>query len=218
MEAKLDSLAKLIAAAASFAWPVVFAVLLYKLYEPIRNLVDSARGRKFSIKVAGNELSMEEASEQQRQVMSDVQAKLAELEQRLAASPVPVAAAAPAPQPLTTGKRILWVDDNPRNNSFLIASLQDRGATVDTALTTQDALRQLQRSQYDIVISDMGRPEGDRAGIELAQKLKTNGVTTPVYIFCGAWAAKHWRGEALAAGVAEITSSGTTLLSVLPLE
>ncbi|MBU8977509.1 hypothetical protein JI752_015265 [Lysobacter sp. MMG2] len=124
MEAKLDSLAKLIAAAASFAWPVVFAVLLYKLYEPIRNLVDSARGRKFSIKVAGNELSMEEASEQQRQVMSDVQAKLAELEQRLAASPVPVAAAAPAPQPLTTGKRILWVDDNPRNNSFRSIKLE----------------------------------------------------------------------------------------------
>lgn len=62
----MDHLAKLFSATASLAWPLMLGVLLFRLDGPIRTLVESARGRKFTIKVAGNELTMEEASEQQR--------------------------------------------------------------------------------------------------------------------------------------------------------
>jgi CheY-like chemotaxis protein len=211
----MDALAKLVSALASLAWPLVFAVLLYKLYIPIRTLVESARGRKFTIKVAGNELTMEEASEQQRVMVSDLQTKFAELEKRLNTGLAPLQS--PIGASPTSSKRILWVDDQPKNNSFLVASLEERGAKVDIALSTEEALAKLKKTQYDIVLSDMGRPEGDKAGLDLTRKLEELNIKTPVYIYCGGWAARNLRDEALKAGVVEITSSGTTLLSVLPL-
>ena len=39
MDATMDALSKLISAFASLAWPLVLAVLLFKLYDPIRALV-----------------------------------------------------------------------------------------------------------------------------------------------------------------------------------
>lgn len=238
----MDTLAPLFSALASLAWPLVLAVLLYKLYGPLHKLVESASGRKFTLKVAGNELSMDEVSEQQRKSIDDLQFKLAELERRLAAGPdtaqqpahqlPPVGRAAPAAGgaarspalapagtavPPANTQRILWVDDHPRNNSFLIASLEERGVRVDTALSTDEALQRLARQPYDIVVSDMQRPESDKAGIDLARQLQGRSPPVPVYIYCGPVTARTLRDEALAAGVAEITASGTSLLSALPL-
>jgi CheY-like chemotaxis protein len=209
MEAILESAAKLVTAIAALAWPIVFAVLLIKLYEPIKGLVEAARARKFSIKIAGNELTMEEASKQQIDAFSDLQSKVAELEKRLA--PVSSEAAIEAPAPVRANKRILWVDDSPKNNSFLVASFENRGIRVDTALTTDEGVVMFRRSEYDAVISDMGRPENEKAGIDLTRAIKQISPDTPIYIFCGRWAAMNLRKEALAAGVAEITSSGSTL-------
>lgn len=209
----MDDLAKLISALAALAWPAVFAVLLVKLFGPIRALVESARGRKFTIKVAGNELTMEEASEQQRVLLADLQNKLAQLEKGL----LPREATASVTEPKPRSKRVLWVDDRPRNNSFLVASLQDRGVQVDIALSTTEGLEALKQARYDAVISDMGRPEGETAGIDLALKMKTAAPGVPVFIYCGKWAATHLRDDALAAGVALITSSGSSLMAALPL-
>ena len=211
----MDNLAKLITALASLVWPVVLGVLLFKLHGPIRTLLESALKRKFTIKVAGNELTMEEASEQQRAIVSDLQTKLAELEKRLNQGPNTLAP--PLAAPAASGKRILWVDDNPKNNSYMVATLEERGVRVDTALSTDAAMAQFKKLSYDIVVSDMGRPESDKAGIDLTRKIKVVSPATPVYIFCGAWAARNFREEALAAGATEISSSGTTLLSALHL-
>ncbi|WP_424626119.1 response regulator [Achromobacter marplatensis] len=208
----MADLAKLISALAALAWPIVFAVLLYKLYGPIRVLVDSARERKFTIKVAGNELTMEEVSEQQRAILTDLQAKVAEIEKQ-----APGATARTSTESQLSRKRILWVDDEPKNNSYLVAGLTERGAMVDTALSTDEAVAKIKTVNYDIVISDMGRPEGDQAGLDLTRQLKELSVQAPIYIFCGGWAAKNLRKQALDAGVSGITSSGTTLLSMLPL-
>jgi CheY-like chemotaxis protein len=211
----MDELAKLITAVASLAWPIVLAVVLYKLFEPIRSIVASALGRKFTIKIAGNELTMEEVSEQQRSIVNDLQRKVAELENRIGSLPN-----APATKNLAaeqSAKRILWVDDNPRNNSLFAAALEERGARVDIALSTEDGLMKFKRQPYDIVLSDMGRPEGEKAGIDLTTRLKAISPTTPVFIFCGSWAARNLRAEALSAGASEITSSATTLLAALPL-
>jgi len=79
----VESFAKLVSALSSLAWPAIIGILLFKFYQPIKTLIESAQGRKFSIKVAGNELTMEEASEQQRQIINDLQSKLAEIEKRL---------------------------------------------------------------------------------------------------------------------------------------
>lgn len=211
----MDELAKLITAVASLAWPIVLAVVLYKLFEPIRSIVASALGRKFTIKIAGNELTMEEVSEQQRSIVNDLQRKVAELENRVGNMPN-----APSTKSLAveqSAKRILWVDDNPRNNSLFAAALEERGARVDIALSTDDGLLKFKKQPYDLVLSDMGRPEGEKAGIDLTKRLKAISPATPVFIFCGSWAARNLRAEALSAGASEITSSAITLLAALPL-
>ncbi|EXJ11316.1 hypothetical protein [Nitrincola nitratireducens] len=79
----MESLSKLITALSSLAWPAIFGFFLYKFHKPIKTLIESARGRKFTIKVAGNELTMEEASEQQRKIVNDVQSRLAAIEKHL---------------------------------------------------------------------------------------------------------------------------------------
>ncbi|HEY5851123.1 MAG TPA: response regulator [Lysobacter sp.] len=211
----MEQTAKLISAVASLAWPVLIAVLVYSLFEPIKGLVESARSRKFTVRVAGNELSMEEASEQQRAILSDLQAKTAELQKQVGASALSMDI--PATEVGRSNPRILWVDDTPKNNSFLMAALQDRGATVDIAKTTDEAIQRVGNATYDAIISDMSRPEGERAGIDLARKLKAMGVVAPIYIFCGKGAATALRQEALQAGVTDITDSATTLFSFLPL-
>ena len=211
----MDELAKLITAVASLAWPIVLAVVLYKLFEPIRSIVASALGRKFTIKIAGNELTMEEVSEQQRSIVNDLQRKVAELENRVGNMPnAPFTKSLAVEQ---SAKRILWVDDNPRNNSLFAAALEERGARIDIALSTDDGLLKFKKQPYDFVLSDMGRPEGEKAGIDLTKRLKAISPATPVFIFCGSWAARNLRTEALSAGASEITSSATTLLAALPL-
>ena len=211
----MDTLAKLITALALLAWPVVLAVVLYKLFAPIRSVVVSALRRKFTLKIFGNELTMEEISEQQLPIVNDLQSKVAELEKRIIGIPG-LSAAQPVTSQQST-KRILWVDDDPRNNSLFAAALEERGVRIDIALSTRDGLAKFKRQPYDIVLSDMGRPESDKAGIDLAMQVKAISPSTPVFIFCGPWAARNLRAEALSAGVAEITSSGTTLLAALPL-
>ncbi|WP_068830860.1 response regulator [Pseudomonas sp. BMS12] len=212
----MESFSELISALANLAWPALVAIFSFKFFEPLKGLIDSFRGRKLTIKVGDNELSVEEASEQQRIITADIQSKLAELERSLASGQT-VTLSEPPPSTITR-RRILWVDDNPKNNSFLVATLQERGHEVDIALTTTDGISQFRNRTYDAVISDMGRPENDRAGIDLAEKIRTYNSDVPVYIYCGSWASKNMRQEALSAGVTEITSSGTTLLSLLPLE
>ena len=211
----MESFAHILSALASLAWPILFGVLLIRFSEPLARLIESAKGRKFTIKVAGNELTMEEVSEQQRIILSDMQQKLAELEKRLSHGVTePLYLASPSPG---NGKRILWVDDRPKNNSLLVASLEEQGAKVDIALSTEEGIDRFKSAQYDFIISDMGRPEGEKAGIDLAMKIRVLNSTIPFFIFCGRWAARNLKDESLKAGVTEITSSGTTLLSVLPL-
>lgn len=218
--------AELIEAISTLFWPLLVLFLLVRFAGAIKTVVDSASRRKFSLKIAGNELTMDEFSEQQIKLLGDLQAKLTELETRIPGPPdVPAggaetaiasrSAVAEAEQPTAGSHRILWVDDEPRNNSYLVAVIEERGSRVDVALSTEEALRKFAPARYDAIISDMGRPEGGTAGLDLANRIRSVDKETPVLIFCGTWAAHNLRDEAEASGVNFITSSGSKLLSEL---
>jgi CheY-like chemotaxis protein len=81
------------------------------------------------------------------------------------------------------GARILWVDDNPSNNAFLQNAMQSLGASVTDSLSTDEALARAGNQAFDVIISDMGRPEGGRAGFDLLQKLRARGVNVPFIIY-----------------------------------
>lgn len=211
----MENVSKLLTALATLAWPFLVGLVIYRFSGPLAKLIESARGRKFSIKIGGNELSMEEASEQQQILLIDLQQKIAKIEHQLSPAPEKVARPQVSETSRPKSQRILWVDDQPKNNSYYVAALEANGTMVETALSTQEGLERFKSGKYDVVITDMGRPEGKTAGIDLVTKLRAIDSNVPIYVFCGAWASANLRDESVNAGATEITSSGTTLLSLL---
>ena len=68
-----------------------------------------------------------------------------------------------------TGKRILAVENNDLVLSFLEDGLMMAGYEVDTATNGREALEKIDRTVYDLIISDMRMPEVD--GAELCRGL-----------------------------------------------
>lgn len=85
--------------------------------------------------------------------------------------------ASPRGEERLRGNRILWVDDNIRHNLFEINYVQRLGVAVDTATTTDEALRALDADWFDLVISDMHRVEDGveepQAGLKLLRKMRS---------------------------------------------
>ncbi|MDI4667631.1 response regulator [Pseudoalteromonas shioyasakiensis] len=214
-------LVKLIEALAKILWPLIFVYLLYSFRDAIKSVISSATSRKFTLKVAGNELTMEEVTEQQRHLISDMQSEIGDIQkaiENLLSDDSSMQVMNESHQAGTESvSSILWVDDRPKNNAFLIANIEEMGVSVKTVKSSEEALNIFRPGRYDRIISDMGRPEGDYAGIELVKEIRAIDDNVPFHIFCGGWAAKHLKTEALNAGANSITSSGTTLLKSLDL-
>jgi len=83
----------------------------------------------------------------------------------------------------TVGKSILWVDDAPDNNTFEREAFEALGMKVHFAPATSQALEMIRENQYDVVISDMSRPEGQRAGYDLLAKIKMLRPAMPFVLY-----------------------------------
>lgn len=83
--------------------------------------------------------------------------------------------------------RILWVDDEPPNNSDIADLLEDNGASVIISTSNKDAKKRLSMdpTRFDLVISDQGRPrEGlSHAAFDLLDWLEARGAHLPVIVF-----------------------------------
>jgi CheY-like chemotaxis protein len=81
----------------------------------------------------------------------------------------------PARPPLT-GRRILWVDDHPDYNMFEVSYLEQLGASVSRAVSTELALSHLASNDTDLIISDLSRTENgvqrELAGHELWKQVR----------------------------------------------
>jgi CheY-like chemotaxis protein len=71
-----------------------------------------------------------------------------------------------------SGRRVLWVDDHPENNTLEVQSLNSLGIEVTFAESTADALRLFTGKQFDVVVSDMARHDDDQAGYALLEKIR----------------------------------------------
>jgi hypothetical protein len=100
-----------------------------QVFGAIKDVIQSARRRKFSIKVGENELTVEEASEQQRILINDLQEQLHALKKTVdsTVSDEQKVRVKEATSPRHISK-ILWVDDYPSNNASIIAHLSDLGS------------------------------------------------------------------------------------------
>ncbi len=81
------------------------------------------------------------------------------------------------------GDTILLVDDEEGIRKVLGISLADRGYTVHTAGSAQEALQVFRREKPAIVLTDINMPDMD--GIELLRRVKQENPETEVIMFTG---------------------------------
>lgn len=215
-------MAEILKGAAAVLWPILAIILLIVLvtvFRPaIAAIIESAKSRKFTLKIGGQELTMEEANEQQRNMITDLQAQVLELKESIQSTQTRT-------KPLQTEylvqgiPTILWVDDNPKNNSYFVQQLSDLGFVVDLALSTDDGLKRFHKGQYKLIISDMGREEEGSfkitAGLDLLKEIRTINSDVPFIIFSTSANARKYTSKAISAGATSITSSPTELFGIL---
>ena len=80
--------------------------------------------------------------------------------------------AAPSVQQPRKAMRVLLVDDHEDTNHSLTQLLRRRGYHVQPAHSVQSALEAAAQERFDVLVSDIGLPDG--SGIELMQKLKND--------------------------------------------
>jgi len=187
----------------------------------LAGLIESAKSRKFTLKLGGQELTMEEASEQQRQLIADLQAQVLEIKKSLEgiARPAPAAPEKAALKMPPAVASVLWVDDQPKNNSYFVQQLVDRGVNVELALSTAEGLRMFDKKTYGVVISDMGRTEDGiykpTAGLELLKVIRERNKTIPFIIYSSSRGGREHREAAIKLGATTLTTSPTEMVGLL---
>ena len=216
----MTDFAKVLEGISALLWPCIVILLVYLFKPAVAALIESAKSRKFSLKIGGQELTMEEANAQQRTLIADLQTQVLEIQKKIGGTTQPVISRLETePRRAVQRALILWVDDQPKNNSYFVQQLSDKGFSIDLAPSTSEGLRRFDREKYNIVISDMGRTEEGSykatAGLELLKNIRAQSIDMPFIIFCSSRKSREHSSEAKALGVTSITSSPTELMGVL---
>jgi len=224
--------ARIIEAIGSLLWPLLVAVVLIRVLPHVPALVAdlrrAMRTRAFTVRVAGAELTVEEATEQLRRQVTDLQTHMAiQLAEQDGAGPPPppapgsAAGAGEAAGPSGGGRpTLLWVDDRPDDHALELAKLRDDGIEVLLTRSTAEALDVLSlRRGVHAVVTDLGRSEDGEfrthAGLALLRQLKEAEHPQPVLVYTDAARAELDRQDALDAGAALVTASPVELLAAL---
>jgi CheY-like chemotaxis protein len=231
--------ARIIEAIGSLLWPLLVAVLLVRVIPHIPGVVadlrKAMRTRAFTVKVGGVELSVEDAAEQLRRQVTDLQTHMAiQLAER--GEPTPSGPPGPpawpgssagtvdeaAAGPVTGQGRatILWVDDNPDANALELAKLRDDGLEVLLARSTAEAMDVLSlRRGVQAIVTDMGRSEDgefrSHAGLALLRQLQEAEQDQPVLVYTSTRRVELDRQDALDAGATTVTASPIELFAAL---
>jgi DNA-binding NtrC family response regulator len=79
--------------------------------------------------------------------------------------------------------QVLVIDDDAVVGRSFDRVLSDKGYDVSTALNGEDALKEMENTDYDVVFTDIRMPGMD--GIEVAEKIKQRCPWTPVVVITG---------------------------------
>lgn len=182
-----DIVIELLKAIAPLLWPLIAAVVLWKLFPIVR---DIAKNRAFTVKVGDMELSVQNATDQVQTQIQDLQDQVLALREaqpgaKLLAPELAIGRASAQP----VGRTILWVDDKPEGNAFEIAQAESLGIRVITARSTAEGMNVMRSESVTGIISDMGRREEDgyhaEAGLELLRALRAAGFDQPYLMYTG---------------------------------
>jgi two-component system copper resistance phosphate regulon response regulator CusR len=76
--------------------------------------------------------------------------------------------------------RLLLVEDEPLTVRMLGKGLREQAYAVDVARTSRAALAFTIDNEYDLIVLDLGLPDGD--GLTLCRELRSTGTTAPILI------------------------------------
>ena len=98
---------------------------------------------------------------------------------------------------MVAGMRVLLVDDEAELVGLVRRGLLAEGHRVDVAGTAAQAEQALQDNSYDVVVLDLGLPDG--SGLEVCRRARAAKVKTPVLVLTAQTAVEH-RVESLDTG------------------
>ncbi|MDY7104212.1 MAG: response regulator [Actinomycetota bacterium] len=110
---------------------------------------------------------------------------------------------------ITRGIRILWVDDQPTNNVQEKRLLESMGMAVDQVVTSNEGIEALRKAAYDLVISDIDRPED--GGLGFLEKLRELALPFAVIFYI----TNYQREKGLPTGAFGITNRVDELLHLV---
>jgi DNA-binding response OmpR family regulator len=74
--------------------------------------------------------------------------------------------------------KILIVEDDPQITKLLKLNLKLSGFDTDNAMTFQDAWGKISRDNFDLILMDIGLPDG--SGLDLCQRVRESGNDVPI--------------------------------------
>lgn len=181
-------------AIAAMLWPIVVLVIFLASRSRIYAFISRDN---VSIKVAGMEINVADVTKRTGEEVADLQKRLARLETKISPGPDPSSpndtkrsqTLSIEDDQLTSNFRILWVDDYPSNNAFLIDQFRTDGIEIQLALSTDDALKAYQDDRFDLVITDLGRRENGVsnafAGLALIKEIRKQDPNVPILVYAG---------------------------------
>ncbi len=163
---ELSEVGDVLRAIAALLW-VAFAVAVLLVF---RKLV-ADRGTLSKLGVGPSGVTMEFAAKRLDEAVAKSDADVQEVIGTSAKRSVLERVARSAPR--LAEARILWVDDHPESVAPIVELLSSYGATVEVVTSNELAVRRLEGTRYDAVMSDVRRddegPNSDLKGVELAQ-------------------------------------------------
>lgn len=212
----MEEVAKLLDGLATLAWPVLIGIALFRLWPLVR---DIARNRAFTIRYGETELSVQDASDQLRKQLEDLQEQVSSM---LDTPDVPPT----GPRELHSEDKdrhsdtILWVDDKPKNNAYEAEKFRDDGFQVVQVKSTSEAQEWITAYGHPaIVITDMGRNEDGKyvpdAGLQLIRKLREADVGSPIFVYTSKTYAQRHHDQSLEAGGSGATASPLALYQMV---
>jgi CheY-like chemotaxis protein len=189
----LESVAKILS---SLVWPGLIVFVIVRYGSSIRTFLDTLS--ELSFKGAGFEASLQRRqAEATTALVAAAAARPDEgatpeiVAKDVAAAKIAVEAVTPRALRRASQAKVLWVDDRPSNNTNERRALEALGVDVTISTSTDDALAKIERQNFDVIISDMGRPSDARAGYTLLDKIRAAGNTTPYVIYAGSRAPEN---------------------------
>lgn len=110
-------------------------------------------------------------------------------------------------------KKILVIEDEAPVATYLTTLLERAGYAVDNAGGCQEGLSMAAQNEYNLVLLDLGLPDG--TGCDLIRELKQRSSCPPLLVVTGAAQGDPRIGEALKLGAVGCISKSSSVKSLL---